>query len=730
MPSDSFDPTSTPNESPSLASPRIHHVAGALAPAMSPLDVFAAQSRALAKQLEEQQRNGNRGSRLPPLMVKDGLAKIPQYYRPPSLEGRSKSRDRIPKGASPISPVGNHFDIEEPSVRPHSHYTRYSNVESIQDVPSPQLLHGTLSRTGNRSGDTFSKHMHRAPEASSNYFEEAQRPPSPERMRYLRARPEMVTRPDLNGPKKSFDSVSQRSMKSELDRGLSVASSTSYHSTFSGSHALLPPNPPYARKTPSIRSVDSEDDNPGITPSSSWEHRKLSSSSGFSAPTSPVHSLNQAQRSPSMASESSLTGHRSGKLSHNFSRPMSRSSRPSIDVPSRMSSTDDHLRNVGEDGMPSVESSGYLPDHMDGDRPTTPGGTTYVYSKWSLPRGRMLRRSEQLDGPNMGTRPTESADAMAGSEVYLPTPPRSFDLDRPARSSLDILPRPPPIPASKLQNRHSLISIKTSNTESTIKGSQHTVRPSEELTAEDHLNKGIECHERGSLNESTYHLRLAARQNNPTAMLLYALACRHGWGMRPNPSEGVNWLRKAMDCASIELAHEDISSGQPQDFEGRKTRKAQFALSVYELGVSHMNGWGIVQDKSLALRCFEIASSWGDADAMSEAGFCYAQGVGCRKDLKKAAKYYRSAEARGVSMVGNSWCVLTPSLLLTEKSTDYNFRIYKSKYADSEQDASSSKPDDRDRDDRSGRSTKQPVEKEKKTRDKSRTRSLFGRKKG
>lgn len=178
-----------------------------------------------------------------------------------------------------------------------------------------------------------------------------------------------------------------------------------------------------------------------------------------------------------------------------------------------------------------------------------------------------------------------------------------------------------------------------------------------ELTAEDHLAKGIELHERGAARESTYHLRIAAKQNLPTAMLLYALACRHGWGMRPNQQEGVQWLRKAADCASLEIAIDEDANANPADLPERKTRRAQFALSIYELGVSHMNGWGIEQDKTLALRCFEIAGDWGDADAMAEAGFCYAQGQGCKKDLKKAAKYYRMAEAKGMSMVGNSWYV-------------------------------------------------------------------------
>jgi len=127
--------------------------------------------------------------------------------------------------------------------------------------------------------------------------------------------------------------------------------------------------------------------------------------------------------------------------------------------------------------------------------------------------------------------------------------------------------------------------------------------------------------------------------------------------MRPNQREGVEWLRKAADSASLEVADDEdsIKEGKPTDFTERNTRRAQFALSIYELGVSHMSGWGIEQDKALALRCFEIAGTWGDGDALAEAGFCYAQGVGCKKDLKKAAKFYRMAESKGMSTIGNSW---------------------------------------------------------------------------
>lgn len=162
--------------------------------------------------------------------------------------------------------------------------------------------------------------------------------------------------------------------------------------------------------------------------------------------------------------------------------------------------------------------------------------------------------------------------------------------------------------------------------------------------------------------------------------------------MRANQKEGVEWLRKAAEYASVEIADDEshAKEGKHVDVIERRTRKAQFALSIYELGVSHMNGWGIEQDKSLALRCFEIAGNWGDVDALAEAGFCYAQGIGCKKNLRKSAKFYRMAEAKGMSMVGNSW-------------------IHKAKY-DDDNESTTSKKD------------------KKKARSKSRTRAMFGRK--
>jgi TPR repeat protein len=82
-------------------------------------------------------------------------------------------------------------------------------------------------------------------------------------------------------------------------------------------------------------------------------------------------------------------------------------------------------------------------------------------------------------------------------------------------------------------------------------------------------------------------------------------------------------------------------------------------------------------------RSLTTYTAWGDVDALAEAGFCYAQGIGCRKNLKKSAGFYRQAEAKGMSMVGNSWYVAYHCLQSSsEVVLTSHPRIHKSKYND------------------------------------------------
>lgn len=134
-------------------------------------------------------------------------------------------------------------------------------------------------------------------------------------------------------------------------------------------------------------------------------------------------------------------------------------------------------------------------------------------------------------------------------------------------------------------------------------------------------------------------------------MLLYALACRHAWGVKRNEAEAVIWLKKAVEVSGVDLAVSGSADTQRQ----AKAHQTSLALAIFELGMSYLNGWGIEKDAGQALRMFEIAGNLGDADAMVKAAECWRDGVGAKRDMKRAAECVRRAEGMGVVFVGESW---------------------------------------------------------------------------
>ncbi|KAG4033462.1 hypothetical protein MFRU_005g04660 [Monilinia fructicola] len=774
----------------SLPSPRLH-VAGDIPPELSPLDAFAAQSRLLARQLNESTNGGKRISRLPPLTIANSLGQ----NRLGSL--RSASAERVTD--SPLSqfspadspgasagPGQQRTEVDAPVFRPVSVHPEVGKVPDtpVFDIipereegsrgrrppPSPreQSIFGArrdLSPTSidqdhqqlrQRPGRSPSDAPYRgrsspqpsrspsAPHQGRNHLRPERSPSAPNRGPGRSPRPgrspsgphnNRSLRPERSpsdpqkgrmgrpgrspsdgtyrGPRSPrpgrspSDALSRPSQESMRQRALKGPDGSLAVGGY-GPRALAPPRAPFVQRAPSAKSIaismESSDDDHSLSHNS--PQRKMSSTSAMSSTPNSPSIIPSVPPSPSVSSEYSVDHMHLPRPAFNFSRPISRSSNNPVEdkplAPSRQASSDSQPSFILTDDTAhtpvSMHSEGF-PDHnLLGEG----GAPSYLYSKFSLPRGKMLQRTSAIFQEGQPQAPfvfEQQPPAFVGSQPIEGGPPPSppsrpstsckpdISHTRPSLEQEQGSPKPttlaergrsltdssihpgpfdapPTLHPDRVKKDKHAPSVASSN--ATIKArSQHSLAPSAEMSGEEHVAKAIEYHEEGSLTKSTYHLRLAARQNHPTGMLLYALACRHGWGMRPNQREGVAWLRKAADSASLEVADDEDTAkdGKAVDVLERKTRKAQFALSIYELGVSHMNGWGIEQDKTLALRCFEIAGSWGDGDALAEAGFCYAQGVGCKKNLKKSAKFYRAAESKGISMMGNSW-------------------IYKSKYND------------------------------------------------
>lgn len=683
-----------------LPSPR----AGEVPPALSPLDALALQGRLLAKRFEQQDKAGRRLSRLAPLTIQNEFGNRSGYFsslssstvnspdedhgsisqpRPepsPRQEGLERHKSVYPQISSDDSQYAASLPARSPMAPIAESSPATTPPQSYFDIPRSHSPESGDFHMGLREATPVSP---MAPAPTSQQFLSPQRKPSIESQ--TRSQP----RSNLLPPRSSGSLHSQRS----------------------------------PRLSPSVRSVreDSSDEVEDISLSGSYDsiqqNRNLTPSSSLSRAQSPFSPTTGSfvPRSPSVSSNYSANGSQLPRPSYNFSRPMSRQStrpsidtRPSMDAPQRQHSEESVYMRPSFDSqtMPQDQNESPITNYSNetvhtpvsmasedfrrsGDFANNPA-PTYTYTKFNLPRGRKLDRRS------------------VGIEDFFK---REITWDNPSQNQ-----ERPPSPDSPPRNmqqpaqhqRTTTREVSTDRGAPSLVSSNSTIRgPSggTEITAQQHCDMGIELHEKGELLKSTYHLRLAARAGLPEAMFWYGLACRHGWGMRENKAEALQWLRRAVDSGQLEVAVDEDQSkqGLPTDLLKKKQHQAQYAVAIYELGKCYGNGWGAPTDKPLALRCYEIAGNWGDADALVEAGYCYAEGVGCKKDMKKAAKFYRAAEAKGVSMVGNSW-------------------IYKDKYMDD------SPPADA-RSVRSGRSTKKDTSSEKKPRDKSRTRTIFSRKK-
>lgn len=607
-----------------MRSPRLH-IAGDVPPELSPLDAFALQSRLLAKQLEESAKAGNRISRLPPLTTDSPLIVQGRsdYFRSMSTESASECGDLpILSGGGGYRPE----EVPESPDRPKSMHPRMSHIPPTPDnsIPLPTL---------NSFDQIRGRELAPLDEKSSYFGGRRDNSPSSFDTASIDARvadeaePVLLLEPQVG-------IIAGRSL------------STSHKLGHKRSHeSLHPPTAGFPRRTSSIISQTAEissDDAMGSSFHSSHGSRNLSTSSAG------VFSHQHQQRSPSISSNvSDLL-----RPAFNFSRPMSRPGTPGpltpgletprFDPPVRQHSSDSHssiFRGDEDATTPVSMKSEAFPD-LGEDQ--TPGTGSYIYSSFDLPRGKRLDRlSKQFSSASPSQPPASHAQGIPYGSQAPPSPPTrpSSSEDRQIDSSgqpttkpsLEV-PRPSTQPSptnsrsstsdernsddvGKGQGDSRPTTAKSSDA-STIKArSQHsmtgTIATMSGMSSEEHVNKALVLHEAGKVNESTYHLRYAAKQGHPTGMLFYALACRHGWGMRPNPEEAVKWLRKASDSAGLEIAEEENNAkeGVQVDRAGMRSRKAQMALSIYELGVSHMNGWGIEQDKALALRCFEIAGS-------------------------------------------------------------------------------------------------------------------------
>lgn len=144
------------------------------------------------------------------------------------------------------------------------------------------------------------------------------------------------------------------------------------------------------------------------------------------------------------------------------------------------------------------------------------------------------------------------------------------------------------------------------------------------------IQEAIRLHESGELEASTGmfgQLADTKGANNALSQVLYGLALRHGWGIKPEPEKAIHYLSlAASNSASIE--QQALESGMKKG----GAAKGELVLAIFELANCFRHGWGVKKDAVAARQYYETAANLGDTDAMDEAAWCCLEGFGGGKD--------------------------------------------------------------------------------------------------
>ncbi|CAR25644.1 hypothetical protein ZYGR_0A02090 [Zygosaccharomyces rouxii] len=163
-----------------------------------------------------------------------------------------------------------------------------------------------------------------------------------------------------------------------------------------------------------------------------------------------------------------------------------------------------------------------------------------------------------------------------------------------------------------------------------------------------------------NLGESARKLHDACNDGNAEACFLYGMALRHGYGVIPDQEESFHYLFTATGLKS-EL--HDVFEVEINPFELERNQSIPeiapepSAPAIYECAISYLKGYGMDhEDEIKGLKFLEKVASMGHLDAMCLSGTIWSKKSSVRrKDLARAAAWFRIAEKRGAHLIGAEW---------------------------------------------------------------------------
>lgn len=174
------------------------------------------------------------------------------------------------------------------------------------------------------------------------------------------------------------------------------------------------------------------------------------------------------------------------------------------------------------------------------------------------------------------------------------------------------------------------------------------------------IKAAIRMRDGGQLEESASKLRKACLSNDKTAFLLYGLALRHGCGVPRDYKESFRHIKVA---AGVHSEAEEIFKSNVDPFELELNNSMPqvvpepTAPALYECGIAYLKGYGPDQrNESFGLKYLEKAASLGHIDSMCLSATIWSKKSATRKkDIARAASWFRLAEKRGANLIGSEW---------------------------------------------------------------------------
>lgn len=197
------------------------------------------------------------------------------------------------------------------------------------------------------------------------------------------------------------------------------------------------------------------------------------------------------------------------------------------------------------------------------------------------------------------------------------------------------------------------------------------------LQDEDLISTAIDMRKAGNLHASALRLRQACQKGNRTAFLLYGLALRYGYGIDTDYIQSFYYIKLS---TSIKSWHSEVFNLNIDPFRLERNLNANVPTkleeplvpALYECGIAYLKGFGAPEiDELKGLKCLEKAASMGHVDSMCLSGIIWSQdqeigkstpkstsnreGRFRKKDVARAAAWFRIADKRGANLIGSDW---------------------------------------------------------------------------